>query len=712
MGTDLLPWRSCVCVLLVFMKKGFAGSECDFDVLKLWKTNLRENPITAPPLLFDVDGDHYDDVLVPSFTGEVWGIHGENGHIVDNWPFYLEERAFHSGSLVYDVNHDGVLEFLLVTTDAEIVFVQTDNILLHGETIKLPPFRVKRKWHQEDPAHIKKMAGDVLQQAADDPRLPFSKKPSLDPTTSFSEFDSRFGRHADPLYSRHEMTSRPAGIDPDDNDYVFVDAHVLATPIITDTNGDGIFAELVVPVSYYFDPYRYGDVEELTRLNGLEAGELVDYVAGGVVVVDLDSGKVKGQRMLGITRGVDNQPGYLLATPTAVRLTPSEDLVIIVGSVMGELHVMEADSLREQQGFPLLVDSITAQVAVGDLFNGGKLDLLVGDRSGNLYCVDSKGKRVWERELDQPLPATVRLADVEGDGLLEVFVASRHGDVWVLNGQTGQDHTPSRYPVHLNSGVETSLLLVHLHNKKGGAGDGGQGQETLGVVVPTADSLYVVDASSGCVQAVPTDQHVMYELATGDIDPYSPGLELLGVGLDGMLLCYRLSGGKTQAMRQEEWSMDAMGSSLFTHKASSFYFELPLANSSQEIAGKTFALSLTLHSSNYQTSGAFSLVVSVGRKHVLWRETLQVRQRVTEFSLRVPTPPTPTHAFVTVLLCNQHMQCLSQSSNLRFNLHAEDHLKWFLSLPFLCLCATLLWLHREHSAQAGLPTTTSTRKDL
>ena len=551
------------------------------------------------------------------------------------------------------------------------------------------------------------MAGDVLQQPADDPRLYFSKKPPREPTTSFSEFDSRFGRHADPLYSRHEIMARPAGIDPDDNDYVFVDPHVLATPIIADTNGDGIFAELVVPVSYYFDPYRYGDVEELTRLNGLEAGELVDYVAGGVVVVDLDSGKIKGQRMLGITRGGDSQPGYLLATPTAVRLTPSEDLVIIVGSVMGELHVMEANSLKERQGFPLLVDSITAQVAVGDLFNGGKLDLLVGDRSGNLYCVDSKGKRVWERELDQPLPAAVRLADVEGDGLLEVFVASLHGDVWVLNGQTGQDHTPSRYPVHLNSGVETSLLLVHLHNKKGGD----SGQETLGIVVPTADSLYVVDALSGCVETVQTAHHVMYELAAGDIDPYSPGLELLGVGLDGMLLCFRLPTSKTQPTRQEEWSMDAVGMSLFTHKASSFYFELPLANSSQEIVGKTFGLSLTIHSSNYQTSGAFSLVVSVGRKHVLWRETLQVKQRVTEFYLRVPTPPTPTHAFVTVLLCNQHMQCLSQSSNLRFNLHAEDHLKWFLSLPFLCFCVTLLWLHREHSAQAGLPTTAS-RKDL
>ena len=38
----------------------------------------------------------------------------------------------------YDLNGDGVLEFVLTTTDAEILFVQTDNTLLHGETIKVP----------------------------------------------------------------------------------------------------------------------------------------------------------------------------------------------------------------------------------------------------------------------------------------------------------------------------------------------------------------------------------------------------------------------------------------------------------------------------------------------------------------------------------------------------------------------------------------------
>lgn len=356
-------------------------------------------------------------------------------------------------------------------------------------------------------------------------------------------------------------------------------------------------------------------------------------------------------------------------------------------------------------GNPLCVYFPSVQVVVGDLFNNGRLDLVVGDRSGNLFCVDGTGQRVWERELDNPVAAAVRLADVERDGLLEVVLATHSGDVWVLNGQTGLDHTPSRYPLHLNSGVETSVLVLHLQNVAKGRG----GNDTLGIIVPTADYIYIVDASSGCLQAVPTGEHVIYELAAGDIDPYNPGLEVLGVGLDGTLVCFNIS-SSSDPTPQEQWSMELLGPSTFTHKASSFYFVLPFSNSSQEVTGTTFNLALTIYCHDYQISGEFSLLVTIGRKHVLWEGTVHTQRRVMELSLTVPTPPTPIHAFVTVQLCSMHMQCISKAVNLRFNLHAEDHLKWFLCLPFLCLCIMLLWIHRDHTPQA-LPTT-ATRKYL
>ncbi len=233
-------------------------------------------------------------------------------------------------------------------------------------TLQIPPLRVKRDWYREDPAHIKKMTNQeqvVVVNAGDQTPPPAARKPS-NFTDPFSAFESRFGRHADPLYSRHETTPRLSGIDPKDPNYVYVDPHVLATPLIADTDGDGTHTELVIPVSYYFDPYHYGNAAELEKLNGMIGTDLANYVAGGVVIIDLTTGKVKGQKMLGLTRGMDTQPGYLLATPTVARLSAGENPVIIVGSVTGELHVLEGRGLGEREGFPLSVDSITAQVRV------------------------------------------------------------------------------------------------------------------------------------------------------------------------------------------------------------------------------------------------------------------------------------------------------------------------------------------------------------
>ena len=77
-----------------------SSSSCQYKLNTLWTASLRDSPLAATPTFFDVDGDSYGDIVAPSFSGEVWAVHGESGHIVDNWPFYLEERAFHASPLV------------------------------------------------------------------------------------------------------------------------------------------------------------------------------------------------------------------------------------------------------------------------------------------------------------------------------------------------------------------------------------------------------------------------------------------------------------------------------------------------------------------------------------------------------------------------------------------------------------------------------------
>ena len=108
--------------------------------------------------------------------------------------------------------------------------------------------------------------------------------------------------------------------------------------------------------------------------------------------------------------------------------------------------------------------------------------------------------------------------------------------------------------------------------------------------------------------------------------------------------------------------------------------------------------------------------VSVGRKHVLYRNSITVNHKHETVSLSVPTPPSPMHAFLTITVCNRHLICSTDHFITRFNLHFEDNLKWFLALPFLSLCAMVLWLYRDADLDsfpltASTPGTTS-RKDL
>ena len=585
--------------------------------------------------------------------------------------------------------------------------------------IQIPPLRVKRAWHQEEaPSNSSSPPGqmdDAMKVgvssshdgASEGKKLHRAQRPSrfspTEMTTPYSEWEARRGRHSNPLFSAHNPTPRPSGLDPANPNFVHVDPHVLATPLITDVDGDGVYAELILPVSYYFDSHFYGNSANLGRLNGLPSGELINYVGGGVVVIDLRSGKVRGQKLLGMTRATDNQPGYVLATPTVVRVTPGDIPVIAIGTAKGELHLLRGDTLEETAGFPLTLDSISAQVAVGSVFGGGKLEFLVGDYSGNVYCVDGGGRRVWEVELGVPVGSAVRLGDLDGDGTLEVVVTTVDGDLWILNSQTGKNWSPSAFPIHLGARTENSAMLLHTRNLAAGKN---QSSDTVVAILGTSRGLYLVDIRDGCVHNIPVSasSNIVHDVMAGDIDPYHPGLELVSMGLDGTLICFAVDIVRS-SVKAEAWSVESTGPMFFTHKSSSFYFTF---NTSKEVSGKTFDGALVLYANNFMSENEFNLTVSMGTHMELFWEKVKVSRRVTEFQLRLSSPSKPLATFVTARVCSMHQQCRSMYIHVRFNLHFEDHLRWFLSLPFLSLCAVALWFHRKDNNSFSLPTSSLT----
>jgi len=75
----------------------------DTPIELTWTSTLKSAPFTSGPLLYDLDSDNYNDIIAANVAGEVWAIHGESGHVIDGWPFFLENQSFHSTPLLVSV---------------------------------------------------------------------------------------------------------------------------------------------------------------------------------------------------------------------------------------------------------------------------------------------------------------------------------------------------------------------------------------------------------------------------------------------------------------------------------------------------------------------------------------------------------------------------------------------------------------------------------
>lgn len=76
------------------------------------------------------------------------------------------------------------------------------------------------------------------------------------PSETPSSYVSHIRNQKDPLYS-----STYNFIAQSSSDYLFIDPHVLATPVIVDLDRDGK-DEIIVPVSYFFDKYLTSEIDD------------------------------------------------------------------------------------------------------------------------------------------------------------------------------------------------------------------------------------------------------------------------------------------------------------------------------------------------------------------------------------------------------------------------------------------------------------------
>lgn len=582
----------------------------DNTIVLAWSSTLKSAPFTGGPLLYDLDGDGYNDIIAANVAGEVWAVHGESGHVIDGWPFFLENRSFHSTPLLYDIDDDGLFEITVVTSDAEILFLRTDGSLVHGEALQIPLLRMNRYWFRSNSSQW----ASLLKQPEG---------------------------LATPGKLRRTSSSK-SGVDENDPSFVHVDAHVLATPVLVDFDGDGVTSELIVPVSYYYDPYHYSDAHHLDKI-GIKPDELVNYLVASVIVIDVEQAKVIAHKILDVTKASSDKPAYLLATPTVVKLLPESVYDILVGSSNGKLYSLFGHELNNRKGFPVIMDSITSQVAVHDIDGNNRLDIVVGDSSGNIACIKDDGTLLWEHEAQDAITASVRFGDVSGDGLIDVVMVTNKGSVWAVHGLNGEK--VDNYPFHLQVTVEAPVLLLGLPTSE-------HDYILHTVTVDMTGVVNVIEGQTSCRTGSEVGALTYSGILVDDFVPSKPGAELLVATRDGLLVCLRTT-HQSDLGPTEYWRS---GQNLFTHKSSMFtVIPTPWSMRQREVSGRHFSLTFDLICAKHITD-VLTVMVSIGN-YELVRDTVNCTMHHVTHHVTSPTPPTPVHGIVTLRVCNKHMLC-------------------------------------------------------
>ncbi|PIA54423.1 hypothetical protein AQUCO_00900758v1 [Aquilegia coerulea] len=307
-------------------------------------------------------------------------------------------------------------------------------------------------------------------------------------------------------------------------DYVNIDSHILCTPVIADIDNDGV-SEMVVAVSYFFDHEYYDNPEHLSELGGIDIGK---YVAGGIVVFDLDTRQVKWTTELDLSTDTGDFRAYIYSSPTVVDLDGDGNLDILVGTSFGLFYVLDHNG-KIRNKFPLEMAEIQGSVIAADINDDGKIELVTTDTHGNVAAWTPEGEEIWEVHLKSLVPQRPTVGDVDGDGHTDVVVPTLSGNIYVLSGKDGSFVHP--YPYRTHGRVMNQVLLVDLSKRE-------EKQKGLTLVTTSFDGyLYLIDGPSSCADVVDIGE-TSYSMVLADNVDGGDDLDLIVTTMNGNVFCF------------------------------------------------------------------------------------------------------------------------------------------------------------------------------
>lgn len=116
-------------------------------------------------------------------------------------------------------------------------------------------------------------------------------------------------------------------------------------------------------------------------------------------------------------------------------------LDILLGTDQGVLFFFKSDT---GEGYGIdVVKKIRGTPAIADLDGDGKFEIVVGahdngaSASGKLLSLSSENGGIeWQNEFS-PTSSSAAIADIDGDGVLEIVIGNEDGNIYCFDGKTG-----------------------------------------------------------------------------------------------------------------------------------------------------------------------------------------------------------------------------------------------------------------------------------
>ncbi|MBI4613647.1 MAG: VCBS repeat-containing protein [Planctomycetes bacterium] len=207
-----------------------------------------------------------------------------------------------------------------------------------------------------------------------------------------------------------------------------VPGHVQSEPCLVDLEGDG---QIDVLVTTWMGDHR------IRALSGKDGHELWTHETGDSMYHGVSAGDLDG----------DGKPEIVASS--------TDGSACCLSGAGGKLL------WKKKLGDPPIC-YLFGPVTLADLAGDAHLEVLVPGR--DLYCLNAAGELLWTHEIGQQIPRGAAVADLDGDGDLEVALGADDRVFRVVSGAEGKElaRFDARIGEHEYEGIDSAPLLADL----------------------------------------------------------------------------------------------------------------------------------------------------------------------------------------------------------------------------------------------------------